>query len=229
MTGALVQLPLARLLGTPRAWVPIVGWTALAVVAAIVTRQTESAHGADHALLGAYGALALPLLVYGIVAATLGGDGLARACTPLVAFGAPAARVALASIGVAIVTSAILGALLAIAVAACAHGASDPPLARDLVNSAWIGALGAAAYGAYFSFGASFGARGGGRSIALIVDWIFGAGGGVTALLFPRAHLRNLLGGAATLDMSQRGAVIALVLATALFTLLATMRARARR
>lgn len=228
MTNALVQLPLARLVRTPRAWLPIAGWIALAVVAAILTRQSESAHGADHVLLGAYGALALPLFVYAIVAATLGGDGLARACTALVAFGASPARVALASIGVAVVTSAILGALLAVTVAACAHGGSDPPLVRDLATSAWIGALGAAAYAAYFSFGASFGARGGGRSVALIVDWIFGAGGGVTALLFPRAHLRNLLGGTASLDMSQRGAVVALLLTTILFTLMAMGRAARR-
>lgn len=226
MIGALVRLPLARLGRAPRSWIPIVAWAALAILAAWVARRTGSSHGADHALLGAYGPVALPLLVYGVVAATLGGDGLPRACAPLVAFGAPPARVALASIGVAILASAIAGALLAVGVAATAHGASDPPLGRDLANSAWIGALGASAYASFFSFGATFGARGGGRSVALVVDWIFGASGGALALVFPRAHLRNLLGGAAALDVSQRGAIVALALMTLLFALMASGRVR---
>ena len=226
MTGALLRLPIARLSRTPRAWIPVGAWAALTLAAAWAARSTGSAHGADHALVGAYGALALPLLVYGVVAATLGGDGLARACGSLVAFGAPASRAALATIGVAIGASAIIGALLAAAVAAFAHGMSDPPLARDLATSAWIGALGAAAYAAYFCFGATFGARGGGRSAALVIDWIFGAGSGATALLFPRPHLRNLLGGAPALEMSQRGALVALVVVTVVFALLAVARAR---
>jgi hypothetical protein len=114
------------------------------------------------------------------------------------------------------------------AIAALAHGASDPPLSRDLLTSGWIGALGGATYAAYFSFAATFGARGGGRSAALIIDWILGAGSGASALFFPRAHLRNLVGGEAALEMSQRSATIALLLLATFFSLFAVTRAAIR-
>ena len=106
--------------------------------------------------------------------------------------------------------SAVLGGLLAVAVSALAHGAADPPLARDLVVSAEVGALGGAAYAAYFVLGASFGARGLGRSVLLVVDWLFGVGRGASAVLTPRAHVRSLLGGMAPLDMTARGSFVAL-------------------
>lgn len=229
MTPVLARLPLARLTRTPRAWLPIAGWLALAVVVAILARSSGSSRVADHVLLGAYGALALPLLVYAVVTATLGGEGLARAGAPLVAFGAKPAHAAVAAVAVAAAASAALGALLAIAVAAIAHGASDPPLARDLATSAWIGALGASSYAAAFAFGASFGARGFGRSAVLVVDWLLGSGNGAASLFTPRAHLRNLLGGSAPLDLSQRASIALLVLLALLYAALAVLRVRRQR
>ena len=222
----LARLPMARLTRTPRAWLPIAAWFALASGAAILARTSGGAPGASHVLLGAYGAFALPLLVYAVVGATLGGGGLARACAPLVSFGASPARAALAAIAVAATASAVLGALLAVLVTAVAHGESDPPLALDLIQCAWIGALAAVAYAAVFAFGASLGGRGFGRSAVLVVDFLFGHGSGAMSLFTPRAHLRNLLGGSAPLDLSQRASIAFLVLLALLYAMSAASFSR---
>jgi hypothetical protein len=226
---SLARLPFARLTRTPRAWLPIAGWVALAVAAAVIARKIGSANAASHALEGPFGALALPLLAYAVVSATLGGEGLARASRSLVAFGAAPAQAALAQIAVAAAASAILGAVVAVGVAAMAHGTSDPPVVRDALTSAWIAALGAAAYASLFAFGSSFGARGGGRTVMLAVDWILGAGSGGAAILTPRAHVRSLLGGAAPLDIGQRASSAWLVGLAVLFALLAVARTRRAR
>jgi hypothetical protein len=222
----LARLPLARLVRAPRAWMSIVACAALAFVTAVAFRHVASAHGAGDALLGAYGGLALPLSAYAIVASTLGGEGVARAVRPLASFGASPFSAALAAIAVAVIASAVVGGALGAAVASIAHGAGDPPLARDVATSAWIGALGGAAYAALFAFGSSFGRRGGGRALALVVDFVLGGGSGAASLLTPRAHVRSLLGGSAPLDLSQRGSVAALVVLVAAFAGLAVLRAR---
>ena len=226
---ALARLPFARLARTPRAWVPIAGWVALAFVAAGVAHRLGSADAASHVLVGPFGAIALPLFVYAIVSATLGGEGLTRASRSLVAFGASPARAALAQVAVAVVASAVLGALVASAVAALAHGSADPPVAGDAGTSAWIAALGAAAYAALFCFGSTFGARGAGRTVALVLDWALGAGGSAVALVTPRGHVRNLMGGAAPLELGQRASSAWLASLTVVFILLALARSRRAR
>jgi hypothetical protein len=193
---------------------------------AFAARSAGSAHGADHALVGAYGGLALPLLAYAVVSATLGGESLARAGRSLVGFGAAPWIVAVAQVSVAALASALLGAALAAGVAAVAHGSSDPPIAGDIATSAWIGALAAAAYATYFSFGSSFGKRGGGRAALLVFDWVLGSGSGALAVITPRAHLRNLLGGTPPLELAERTSAILLAAITLAFALLAAHRAR---
>jgi hypothetical protein len=65
-----------------------------------------------------------------------------------------------------------------------------------------------AAYAGLFAIASLFGEAG---TAALVLDWLFGPGAGVFALLWPRAHARNLFGGEPVLDGSQ--ALAALVLA----------------
>ena len=225
MIGVAARLPLARLSRTPRAWVPVVAWAGLAVVSAVVLRRGGSS-ATTGALEVIFGELALPLLAFTIVGAALGGDALARSTRPVVAFGAPPPVVALATIGVAVVATAIVTAVLGGAVAALAHGAGDPPLARDALTSAWVAGLGGAAYGALFSFGASFGKRGGGRAVALVADWVLGSGTGAAGVPTPRAHLRSLLGGEGVMGLSGRASAVALVVLVLLFAALATGRTR---
>jgi hypothetical protein len=59
-----------------------------------------------------------------------------------------------------------------------------------------------------------------------VIDWLLGANGGVTALLAPRAHLRNLLGGAPPMDLSQRASAVALAILVLVCALGAVGRAR---
>ena len=226
MITAILRLPLSRLTRTRRAWFAIVGWTVLAVIAAFVAHERGSPHAADHVLVGPCGGIALPLLAYGIVGALVGAEGLARSGAPLVRFGAPPGRVALLTVIVGALAGALLGAFLLALAAAVAHGAGDPPLFRDIGTSAYVGALGGAAYATLFAFGGAFGARGGGRTIALVLDYLLGSGAGSFALVTPRAHLRNLLGGAAPLEVAQRTSAVVLALLLIAFAALAVARGR---
>ena len=227
MIDVAVRLPLARLTRAPRAWIPVVAWGALAVLSAVVLRRdgasTSSTAGALEVI---FGQLALPLLAFTIVGAVLGGDGLARAARPFVAFGAPPPKMALAIAGVAVVATALVAGVLGATVAALAHGASDPPLARDALTSAWVAALGGGAYAALFVFGASFGKRGGGRAVALVLDWVLGSGTGAAGMPTPRAHVRSLLGGDAVMGLSGRASAVILVAIVVLFSALAVARTR---
>ena len=220
-----VRTVLLRLLRAPRSWLAIGFWIAVAVAPAVVEHLHAVGHGADHALLGFYASIALPFLAYSVLSAVLGRDGLGRAGLPLVNFGAPPGEVALWTVAVAVAVSAILGGGLGAAVDAIGHGPLDPRLIEDAVRALGAGAIGGAAYAAMFAMGASLGARGFGRSIFLVLDWVFGNGVDASALFTPRAHVRSLLGGAAPLEVTGRVSYAALALMIVIFTLLACSRA----
>jgi hypothetical protein len=215
-----------RLVRSPRALVAAVGWTLLALVAAAV-EHARAAPAAGHVLLGAFGAIALPLLVFAIAGAALGGQGLARASQPLVFFGANPLAVAAETLLVVVGVSLVACGLLSAIVAVVAHGPSDPPSLRDAFTSAWVGALAGAAYAAYFGFGAALFKNGAGRAMLLAIDWLIG-GSGASALLTPRAHLRSLFGGTAPLALSQRASAAVLVALLVVYALLAVLLARRR-
>jgi hypothetical protein len=231
MIAALARPPIARLLRAPRALAGIGGWSVLAVAFALAARSRGSAHGADHALVGAYGALVLPLLVYAVVGAVLGGAArsLATSTAPVVAFGASPARAAAVTIGVAAAVSTLAGAALAALVSAIAHGEGDPPVVLDALASAYAGALGGGAYAAWFALGSAVGARGTGRTAMLVADWLLGAGSGVASLATPRGHTRNLLGGVPPMGWSGRASTIALVAIALGCAALAVWRSRRTR
>lgn len=226
MIGALARVPALRLARTPRAWLPMLGWVLVGLGLALLARAQRAPNGADHVLLGAFGALVVPLLAYAAVAAALGSQSLASSVAPLVTFGAPPARAATITVifamGIAALPAAILGAI----VARLAHGVDDPPAARDALVSAYVGALGAASYAAYFSMGASLGRRGGGRAVLLVVDWLLGSNQTALALVTPRGHLRNLLGGAPPFGLDERGSALALAAIGAVCALIAIRRSR---
>ena len=226
MIGALARPPIARLVRGPRAWLGVTAWAALAFAFAMAARQRGSAHGADHVLIDTYGALALPLLSYVIVGATVASQSLRASTASLVAFGAQPMRAAAAAIAVAAASCAVVGALVAASVALLAHGIADPPRMHDALASAYVGALGGAAYAAWFSLGASFGRKGGGRLLLLVLDWILGATGGAGALATPRGHVRNLLGGVPPMALSERASATALAVLAIVCALVAIRRSR---
>jgi hypothetical protein len=225
MTLVLARVPALRLLRSRRAWGPIVLWALLAIVSAGVARAHGSPSGADHVMRGSFGFLVLPLLTYAVVSAVHGASGLRRGIRGVVALGAPPRDAALASIGVAVVASAVLCALLAAIVSVLAHGALDPPIATDLGTSLWVGALGGAAYAAYFSVGSAIG-QGTLRGLFLAFDFIVGSGSGVGALLTPRGHVHSLLGGALVAEVSQRTSSIVLVLLAITYGVVALLLSR---
>ena len=223
----LARVPAARLLRTPRAWLPIALWTLFAVVTALAARSRGSASGADHVMRGSFAFLVLPLLSYAIVGGVVGAGGLRRGIRGVVALGAEPRRAALASVGVAVISAALACGVLAAVVCALAHGAQDPPLSSDLPTSLWIGALGGGAYGAYFCAGSAIG-KGTMRGVFLALDWIVGAGSGFGALFTPRGHVHSLLGGPLCADISQRASsivLVAILCAYAAVALLLTRRA----
>ena len=90
---ALAKVPIARMTRTRRGFLPIVGWSLLALVASLTTKL-----GADHVLRGTFGFVVVPLLAYGVVAASLGGQGLRASVRPLVLLGAAPPRAAAATV-----------------------------------------------------------------------------------------------------------------------------------
>jgi hypothetical protein len=223
--SALARAPFLRLLRSRASWLALGFWVAISVVPAAIDRAHAIGHGADHALLGSYSTIALPFIAFTVLSAVLGRDGLGVSGISLSNFGAPPFRVALTAVAMAIVSSAFIGGVLGAAVEIIGHGPLDPPLARDAFESLLAGALGGGAYAAFFAMGASFGARGIGRSVFLVLDWVIGADADASALLVPRAHVRSLLGGAAPLDVSGTTSIAILVGITLLFAWLACVRA----
>jgi hypothetical protein len=223
--GALARPATARL-GRPRPLLVVGGWAALALGFALAARSTGASHGADRALADAFGALVLPLVAYSIVGAALAGRSLTGGAAAVVAFGARPSRAAWVLVAVSVGACCTVSAPLAAAVAALAHGASDPPLVNDAAASAYVGLLGGAAYASWFSMGATLGRRGGGRTALLLLDWLLGAGHSVPALFVPRAHLRSLLGGAGPMSWSGGASAAALVTITVVCAFVAVSRSR---
>jgi hypothetical protein len=222
---ALARLPLARLLRTPRSWIPIVLWTLVAMVSALLVKSRGLTTGADHVLRGSFGFLVLPLVSYGVVSAVLGGVGMKRSIKSVVVLGAAPRRAALASTLVSVVVAIILGALLSVLVCALAHGSGDPPLGRDLFASFWIGALGGGAYAAWFCAGSAIG-KGAMRGGFLVIDWILGSGTGFGAALVPRGHVHSLLGGASVAELPSRASSVVLFVLLLLYIGLAVLLSR---
>jgi hypothetical protein len=222
---ALRAVATKRLVRATGAWLAIAFWSILAILPAALARGRGTEHGADQALLGFYAAISVPFLGYTALSAILGRDGLGQSGLALANLGASPSRVALHAVTVAILASALLGGILGAAVTTVAHGPLDPPLAVDATKALAAGALGGAAYAAYFALGASFGARGYGRSIFLVIDWLLGSDVSASAVVTPRAHLRSLLGGPAPLDMAGRASYVALGVMVVVFTWLAIARA----
>jgi hypothetical protein len=219
--GTLARVPLTRITRSRVAILSLLGWTALVLAIAFVDRAHSSGHGANGALIHAFGSVALPLLALGIAVAVSKGETLSHSGRSLVALGAPPARVAAASVLTAMAATAVMGVVLGGIVLVVAG--TDRPLGDDLLTTAWVAALGGAAYGALFSLGSTFRW---GRGTMLIVDALMGSWGGLSSVFVPRAHLRSLLGGLPANDLPQHMSVVALVAITLVCAALAVRRGR---
>jgi hypothetical protein len=187
----------------------------LAIVAvggmAGLERRLSAAHAADHAIGGAALGLALPLLACVALRQVTNGTRIDLALWDLARWGG---RRRAGAVGLLTATGLWLGlggAVLACTAVLIGRGTNDPALTRDLVASAWIGAVGGFAYTGLFGLASSVGSRGGGRALALLADWGLGSGSAMLAVPWPRGHLRNLIGMEPVLQMSQAAAWLALV------------------
>jgi hypothetical protein len=104
------------------------------------------------------------------------------------------------------------------------RGSGDPQLLGDALTSLWIGLVAGPAYVAAFMGASAYGRSGRGRSWLLAADFVLGAGNSVLAFPWPKAHIRNLLGGSAMLEMSQLGALLALLGTSFAFLLFGVLR-----
>jgi|GEM_PF-1987304 len=198
---------------------------ALAVVAGIVERRVTTLGAVDRSLVSTF-RLVVPLYCFAIAGSACHRMGLRDAVWPVARFGASRRDVALGIVLALVIASAMGGVLLSVAAVVSSYGASSRPLVIELFTSGWIGALVAAAYGGWFALGATFLDRGRGRGIVLALDFLFGAGTGVLAAVFPRSHARGLLGDVGPAGFSQPRDCIALVVMLLVLAALAVMRAR---
>ena len=223
MMLALATLPARRLVGARRAWWMLSAWVLVTIVLSAV--RARNGGSATDALLGIYAAFTLPLVTLSLTGAVVRNDRLQLASSSLTRVGASGIAAALAHVAVAIASCLVTGAVLGVAVSIVAHGSADPSLGRDAFTCAWVGALAGAAYAGMFSLGSSFGPKGSGRGVVLVINWI--AGGGVLGTILPQSHVRSLLGGDPAGILSQQGSAITLVAITLTTSLLAAWRSRA--
>ncbi len=196
------------------------------LLVALLERRTGSILATDRALTGVALGFVLPLLAHGTVARALGG---ARLDVALADVGRHGGDRRVGALGVAVSLALVLalaGALIAVLAVGVVRAPADPRLLGDAVTSGWIGAIAGACYAGWFCLGSTLGKRGGGRSVALIVDWVAGASAGTAALFWPRGHVRNLLGAEPVLTMPQWSATLALGLLGVVYVALSLWRVR---
>ena len=220
---SLLLLSLRRIVRSPWSWLALAVATALALGSAWVQHRHHAPHGADHTLLNLYATVAVPLLTFGLVSAALEGGGLARSGRAVVWLGVSPVAAARTTLLVSCLVCGLLCGALGAGVVAWAHGASDPPLARDALHTLGFGALGGASYAAYFGLGSAVGASGWGRWLLLAVDVVVGQENDLAAALTPKAHLRNLLGGSSPFDLLPGESLVVLGVLAVTWVVFATM------
>lgn len=199
---------------------------ALGIVAitAVSERRAALFGAASRTLEGEVFGFILPIALVLASRRALEPKRLDLAATPLARFGPSRRGVALGLVAASMVGAALLAASSGALAAVLAHDPTAPALTLDAASCAWIGALGGAAYAALFALGSTFGATGSGRWWALAADFLLGGTSGIGALLAPRAHLQNLLGGEPPMLLGQSLSAASLAAMTVAFTVLALLR-----
>lgn len=188
----------------------------------------ERAHGAigaaDRALSGGAFGVALPLVCYFLVGRACEGASLREAVLPLARHGLDRRTLTLGLALPPALLAAAFGALSGLLVVLITRGVGDPKFLTDAWASIWIGVVAGAAYVAAFVGASAVGRRGKGRSWLVAADFLLGAGDSFLAFPWPKGHVRNLLGGSAVLELSQLGALAALLATSFACLWLGTLR-----
>ena len=186
----------------------------------LLERRAAPGSGPDAALLSVTFGLVIPVLAWAS-AGRIFPEGISEALIPLTRFGLCRQRALLGSGATLGIALGLMGAWLGAMTAAVGNVAGDR-FWLDMATCAWIGALAGAGYSTLQTLGASWGARG--RAAVLLLDWGLGVGSGPLASIWPRSHLRNLLGGTPLLEFAQWHSALALVLLLSLCVALLRVR-----
>jgi hypothetical protein len=177
---------------------------------AVLERAAGRVGAADRALVGGAFGVAVPLVAYFLVTRACAGGHLRDALRPLARHGLDRRSLTLGlAVPPALLTAAfaVLGSALVIPIA---RGFGDPLWLSDVATSAWIGVVAAIAYVAAFTGVSALGRGGRGRAWLLALDFVLGSGQSFLAVPWPKGHVRNLLGGASVLQLSQLAALFVL-------------------
>ncbi len=174
---------------------------ALTLTLALLERRASAAGAADRIVATVF-RLILPLEAFALSTAAVGLDNLRESLWPVARFGHSRALAALGhTAGVAATTAAVAlvavaGGLLVTHLGSprAALGPSGPlGLPADLVTTSAITVVASLGYAAWFAWGATLGARGGGRGFVLTADFIFGPVG-LFGLALPKGPAYVLVG-----------------------------------
>lgn len=191
---------------------------------ALLERAQGAEGAADRALSGGAFGVALPLVAYFLVGRACVGSSLREALFPLTRHGLDRRPL---TFGFALAPALLamgFGGVASLFVVLLTRGFADPRLLTDAAMSIWIGLLSGAAYVAAFTGASALGRRGQGRTWLLAADFLLGAGDSFLAFPWPKGHVRNLLGGASVLELSQTGALLALLGTSFAFLFWGTLR-----
>lgn len=211
-------------LRTPASWWALAAGFAFVTLVTLLERQAGG-HAADVSLTGVSFGIVLPLLTLGIVRTACRGERLDKCFADLASFGADRRLLAGGQAVVALTAAVLLGAVLGAFTVMLARNLNDALLLADLSASASVGAFAGAGYACWFTLGSRLGRQGRGRTAFFLLDWVLGSSSTALALPLPRGHVRNLLGGAPVMDLSQPwsavllGALIFFSLALAIWSI----------
>lgn len=193
---------------------------------ALLERAEGAVGAADRTLTGGAFGIALPLFCYFLVGRVCDGTSLREALLPLARHGLDRRALAFGLALPAALLAAGFAALSSLLVVLVTRGLGDPATAGDALTSMAIGVVSGPAYIAAFVGASAYGRRGQGRSWLIAADFLLGAGDSFLAFPWPKGHIRNLLGGAAVLELSQLGALLALLGTSFAFLWLGTLSNR---
>jgi hypothetical protein len=159
----------------------------------LIEHRAAPSTSADATMLSVTFGIVIPLLVLVSIARAFP-TRVDRALVPIARHGGDRRRALLGVMTPTLAFTVTAPLLLAVATRLLGGSVSNPAIS-DAFTCGWIGALAGLGYSCWYLLGSAFGERGQGRWIALIIDWALGIGTGALALPWPRAHLRNLLGG----------------------------------
>ena len=191
---------------------------------ALLERAQGALGAADRALRGGVFGVALPLVCYFLVGRACSSSNLRQALWPLARHGFDRRSLTLGLALPPALLAAAFGGLASLLVVLVTRGPGDPQLLSDAWTSLTIGIVSGPAYVAAFIGASALGRRGQGRTWLVAADFLLGAGDSFLAFPWPKGHVRNLLGGSAVLQLSQAGALVALLGTSLALMWLGTLR-----